>query len=549
MKIRFVFSATAALLVSTLPALAQTADMARPLQENGPPVLRPPAANRAPVQVVRPAPAAPAGGPSAAIRSIVVTGNTVFTREQLAAVLGPASGQTYDLAGLSGLAQKLTAFYQSAGYPFARAYLPAQDLSRGELHIQVLEGHYGTVQAEGEPAFTQDAQRFLAPLQRGDIMAGRTLERVTLILDDQPGIRTRPIVKPGEQVGEGDLAVQVERDHRVTGDVGIDNYGSRFMGRNRAHVDVDVDSPFRLGDQLAAQALYTDAGMWFGSLAYATPIGYSGLRGRVGYAHSYYELSGNFSTLKATGTADVASASLSYPLVRQQLENIVLSAGFDQKRLHDAQDTVATFSDKSSSTLHVAANFDRRDERLGGPGVTYGMVSLTGGHLRLPAELLPTDEATARTAGSFAKVNLDIARIQSLRTGLDLYARASVQRSDKNLDASEKFGLGGIDGVRAYPTGEGYGDSGWLTQLELRYAVDGLVPYLFYDAGSVEINRSPWTAADNRRTIAGAGVGLRAVLGRFSVNMAIATRTQGGQATSDKQQGRAVFWAAGEYRF
>src|SRR5205085_11562743 len=116
----------------------------------------------------------------------------------------------------------------------------------------------------------------------------------------------------------------------------------------RAHASVDVDSPFMLGDQIAAQALYTQEGMWFGSLAYSAPLGYSGLRGRASYTHSYYDLAGSFAALGARGTADVASMGLSYPIVRSQVRNLTLSASVDHKRLHDRQDATLTNTQKSS---------------------------------------------------------------------------------------------------------------------------------------------------------------------------------------------------------
>ena len=139
MKTLLVLGASAALACAAADAAAQSAADTRPLQENGPPALRPPAPNRAPVTVQpAPVPAPAVGGPSAFIRAITISGNTVFSREQLAAVLGPASGKNYDFSALAALVQRITAMYQAAGYPFARAYLPPQNLSAGQLRIEIL---------------------------------------------------------------------------------------------------------------------------------------------------------------------------------------------------------------------------------------------------------------------------------------------------------------------------------------------------------------------------------------------------------------------------
>ena len=156
--------------------------------------------------------------------------------------------------------------------------------------------------------------------------------------------------------------------------------------------------------------------------------------------------------------------------------------------------------------------------------------------------------------GSFNKWNLDIARIQATPVnGLSVFGRFSGQSASKNLDSSEKFGLGGAQGVRAYPTGEGYGDSGWLAQLEGRYAMGEFSPYAFYDAGEVRINAKTDSLttqpATNKRSIAGAGVGTRYAQGPWSVDAALAWRTHGGEADDANTRRNPRAWVTATYRF
>jgi hemolysin activation/secretion protein len=538
------------LLVSAcLPALAQQLPDTGPLlQENARPLPRP-AVNGAPVvQLAPPALAAQDGGVRVTLRRIVFTGNDHISGDALLAALGPVEGKSYDFAGLSALAARVNTWYQQAGYPFARAYLPQQDLSNGELKIQIFEGRYGKVVAHGEPAFVPGTQGFLAALPVGSLIESDGLERVTLLIDDQPGVRTTPLVRPGEAVGTGDLLVEVQRDHRYKGEAGLDNFGTRATGRMRAHVSADADSPFMFGDQVSFQALYTDEHMWFGSLAYAAPLGHGGLRGKVSYTHSYYALADSFAALGASGTADVASLGLSYPLVRSQMRNLTLSASFDHKRLHDRQAVTDSGSDKASNVIPVNLSFDVRDQFIYA-GITYGALSWNRGRLQLDAASLATDGGSAHSAGSFSKINLDLARIQSLNKTVDLYARVSAQWAGANLDPSEKLGLGGVNGVRAYPNGEGYGDSGYLAQTELRYAAGALTPFLFYDAGRVTLQKSPWMEAVNHRSIAGAGLGLRYAGEHWSAGLTAAWRTRGGVPQSDSAHATPSLLANATYRF
>ena len=528
-------------------ALAQQG--AQPLQENGPRALREPApAAPSPLPPAPPPATVPPGGLTVTLKQLDIHGNALIPQDELLQALGPVVGKTFDFAGLSALADSISKHYRAEGYPFARAYLPQQDLQQGVLRIEVLEGRYGQITAHGDPSLSPGAQRFLSSLQPGSVIESQQLERVTLILDDQPGVRSIPVVRPGKEVGTGDLAVEVQRDHRYAGEVGIDNNGSRYTGRNRAHASLDVDSPFTLGDQLSLQGMYTNEQMWFGSASYALPLGASGLRGRIGYARSYYALADSFSALNANGTADVNSAGLSYPLVRSQRSNITLSATLEHKRLHDRQGAANSSSEKFSNSLPLSLNFDQRDTLLLG-GVTYGAVSWTSGRLNLDSALLQTDASTARTAGQFSKFNLDLARIHSVAEHVDLYGRVSGQWASKNLDSSQKFGLGGPNGVRAYPSGEGYGDSGSLLQIELRYAAGALMPYVFYDSGRITANRDPWTADSNHRSLAGAGAGLRYDNRAFNAALVLAWRTHGGAPRSEPHESQAMIWASAGYRF
>jgi hemolysin activation/secretion protein len=366
---------------------------------------------------------------------------------------------------------------------------------------------------------------------------------VTLLLNDQPGDRTIPLVRPGEEIGTGDLLVEVQRSHRYKGDAGLDNYGTHATGRMRAHFSFDADSPFMLGDQISLQGLYTEDHMWFGSAAYAAPLGHRGLRGKVSFTHSFYELAGSFAALGARGTADVASLGLSYPLLRSQLRNLTLSASLDHKRLHDRQSATDTRSDKASTVIPVNIAFDVRDQFIYA-GITYGALSLVRGSLSLDGDSAALNDASARTAGSFSKVNFDLARIQSLNKRIDLYGRLSVQRAGANLDPSEKLGLGGVNGVRAYPNGEGFGDNGWLTQFEARYSMGTMVPFAFYDAGRVTLSKSPWVEGMNYRALAGAGLGLRYAGEHWNANLMLAWRTRGGRRNPTTGPARRRCWRA-----
>lgn len=495
----------------------------------------------------------PAGGQQVTLTSVSITGNHVFTEAELKAALGPVQGQAFDLAGLRGLTERIGAHYRAGGYPFARAFLPPQALNTGELRIEVVEGRYGKVAVSGDASLAPSAQGYLAALQPGQAIESTELERATLILDDLPGIKVTPIIRPGQELGTGDLDVRVSRASAISGDVGVDNHGNRYTGQNRLRANLQWDSPFLFGDQVTVRTLLSDEDMWLGSLGYSLPVGASGLRAQLSYARTSYELGKDFSNLDATGTADVVSAGLTYPLRRSQRSNLTVGISLQHKKLHDEQGAAASDNRKLSNSLPVSLQFDHRDV-FGGGGITYGTVVYTRGDLKLDAGLKASDIASRQdTRGSFNKLNLDVARVQALPAGLSLFGRFSGQWADQNLDSSESFSLGGAYGVRAFPSGEGNGDAGWLAQAELRYTMGDFMPYVFHDNGRVAVNarasRILPAVTDNHRSVAGGGVGLRYLHDVWNADVNVSWRTQGGKPQSDTVDRNPRVWFTLSYAF
>ena len=537
----------ATLVAGTAAATTQQPDAGQTLQELRPAPPLPPPSPTLPIQPPATAPAQP-GGPKVEIQSILIKGNSLVTTEKLLALLQDAPGQSFDLAGLKGLADRISSYYHANDYPFARALIPAQTMKDGALEIDIIEGRYGKVTVTGDPR-AQEAQGFLNSLEPGAVIEGKPLERAVLILGDQPGYKVVPIIRPGQETGTGDLGLRLEREKRFGGSVGGDNYGNRYTGQWRGQLDLYANSPLMLGDRFDISGIYTEENMWFGSARYDLPIGTSGLRANIGYAHTHYELGGSFSSLDAHGTAKIASAGLSYPIVRSQKTNLSISAGYQHKWLNDDEDATETNDSKSSDDVSLAVNFDSRDGFLGG-GIIYGSLGWTHGILNLDHGLEEGDRSTAKSQGQFDKFNLDVVRLQALPVdNLTLFTRVSAQIAADNLDSSEDFGLGGPYGVRAYPTGESYGDEGLLAQLELRYAIGPVTPYGFFDYGYSIINQDPWTSGDNHRSLGGGGLGVRVAYHGWNADALVAWRSFGGKPQSDTKDRVPLFWVSLSYDF
>lgn len=483
--------------------------------------------------------AAEVGGAKVQLNAIRLQGNQVFSAEKLLALLGDYQGQQYDLAGLQGLANQISQFYRDQGYVFASALLPAQDLASGELKIHVIEGRYGKVNTLGDLAAA--TQRFVSPLQPGDVIESSLLERQLMIMGDLPGVVVVPVMRPGEQLGTGNLDVQVSETQRITGRISADNHGSRFSGAYRGRGDVQVNRLLMVGDELSVSALYTSEETWLGSLSYALPLIANGLRGSLSYSHTDYTLGKGFEGY--TGTAGIFAAGVSYPLLRSQTSNLRLSATLQHKDLNDTADISNYKKATESYSLPLALMFDHRDA-LGRGGITWGSLSATPGQM---------ETRTSQTGGaisddeSFLLVNLEVVRLQALAEKLSLYGRFNSQWANrKQLDGSESFSIGGPSGVRAFPVGEGSDSRGWLTQIELRYQLGwGISPYVLLDAGRTIRGGTD----EEARELAAAGLGARYNHQGFSADLVSAWELDGGDAQADGRQQEPRLWFNASYSF
>jgi len=481
-------------------------------------------------------PARPAFKPSTsarlALRSFRVTGSTVFAETELLAQLQDYVGKDVTFADLDQAAARISRHYRERGYMVARAYLPAQDIQDGAVEIAVIEGRFGSVTLDNESRLRDSVVRRHVDGFAGSVVTESGLDRQLLLLNDLPGAgNARATLRPGAKVGESDMTVELSPAPLASGSVEYDNHGNRFTGANRLTGKLNLLSPLGLGDMLHAQLTKGFNGLEYGRLAYQLPVGGDGLKLGGAYSHSNYRLGRGFSALNADGEADTHTMNVSYPFIRRRNFNLYGHAAYDWRDFQDRVGATAIVADKSSRAATFTLNGDARDALLGG-GITVFSAGYSGGRLNLETPVVrAVDDATARTLGNFSKWNINVLRLQSLGERLSAYVSFSGQKAGKNLDSSEKFVLGGANGVRAYPQGEASGDTGYLATLELRYTfsiavVPGVLqPFAFVDTGGVTLNENPFAAGPNNRHLSGGGVGLMwANGGDFQMKFTLAKR-------------------------
>lgn len=519
------------------------------LQQLPPPTTPAPVAPNIRIEQTTAPAAAQADSTRVLVRVLHVSGASVFTEATLVAATGFQPGAQLSMADLQVMAARITDYYHRHGYFVAQAYLPAQQVSDNKVTIAVSEGHYGKVTLHNSSNLsTPLAQAKLEGLNSGDPITIAPLENRLLLLSDVPGVRVSSTLAPGEAPGTSDLLVDIAPGPRISGSVDADNAGNPYTGEYRVGATVNLNNPLGRGDVASLRVLTSGRGLRYGRASYQMQVG----RATVGAAYSKltYRLGEQFKPLGAHGSAEVASVYGFYPLLRSRDTNLTAGLVYEDKTFQDKIDLFHSVSDRKARVLSGQLYGNHRDD-FGGGGVTSFFVSLSAGSLDIQTPAVrAADAVTARSNGSYSKLWFNLSRLQRLTDLWSLDASFTAQLASKNLDPSEKMVLGGMDGIRGYPQGEGFGDEGYLARLELRRLLPGLSDHVpgqvhligFVDSGHVTINKNPWYAGSNSENISSAGVGVTWVdPGDFSVRMYYARRLGSQRAISaPDRSGR--FW-------
>jgi len=433
---------------------------------------------------------------------------------------------------LREVVQRITALYREQGYFLARAVLPPQDVTDGVITVRVLEGQLDSadgVRLNIDPPATGAAPSRLnrdlaqrvatASLPMGQPLRLADVERGLLLLNDLPGVSAGANLEPGSAPDTTRLVIDVAEQPVWRASLAADNHGSRYTSSNRASLQINADNPSGQGDQATLQLTASPNGDYrYARLGYNVLASAGGLRLGGSLSGLNYRVGQELAALDARGSANVMGLSARYPLLRSRSANVFGNLSADVKQLRN-QSLGTRTSDKRVDLLSAGFSGDRTDNLLG-PGTTLFDLSLNLGTLDLAANAasLQQDQGPqgAKTQGSFAKINFGATRVTRAHPRLTLVTQLQGQWASKNLDSSEKFLLGGVAGVRAYPSGEAAGDTGMRASVDARWlalshAKSGEWNLLaFADWGRIQQFKRPAElvqTTSNRVQLAGVGVG------------------------------------------
>jgi len=487
------------------------------------------------------------------VDAFIFSGNLSIASDQLASLLQHFTGRKLSIRDLNQAVDVVTLHYRQQGFLLAQAYLPEQDISNNTVEIAIIEGQLGELEFNSAEGLDETFLRSIAKrqLQAADTIRENNLVRNITLLNSLPGIKAVAQLNPGTKTGTSDATITLETEPRWQGILSANTFGNRYTGREVLNGTLFLNNLAGRGDQATLNLRSSNHERQRGiQLGYMIPVHASGTLLNFNYSFVDYRLSGEFSTLKASGDSEYISIGLDQPLVRSRHQNLTFRTNVSHKEVNDDVATFLLKNHRNIEAMDLGLYADWRDRKSS--GFNQLGVNIKAGYVDFRNSVAQNlDDTGAETAGEFIKYNLFASRVQPVSQRINLTMHAEYQGTNKNLDSAEKLSIGGINRWRNFAELPTSADRGLIAGLELRAMLaqenslasflqtTTLSPYVFYDAGRGIINHSA-LSKDNHVKSTHAGLGLDAAFAqRWYLGLALSHQKREVDGSQSEHETRA----------
>lgn len=458
------------------------------------------------------------------VERVMLVGNTVFSREDMADLLATVEGKTVSIEALQALAEGITQRYREAGYVTSSAVLGNQALTpQGEVTIQVLEAGVDTVVIEGTRRLRKGYLRDrLGPSLTSPLHINR-LETSLRLLQRDPLFKSLTAQLEILAPTQTQLRVIVEEAKSVSGAVQLSNDSPASVGSERLQVVGRDRNLTGRGDTLQlSYARTTTSGSESLDLAYSIP-----LTPQNGTLSLRTVFDRNRITQVPLDAFDITGASQFYqlswrqPLHRSLTAELALSLDLAHRNgqtfLFGSPQPFGVGPDEEgvsrTTVIRFGQDYLRRD--------AIGVWSLRSQFNIGTGWLDGTINATPIPDSRFVSWSGQVQRVEALNTDHLLVWQLDTQLTSDSLLPSEQFVIGGRQSLRGYRQNARSADNGLRVSVEDRITLERdrtgqslvqLIPFL--EGGVV------WNHPNNPNTLLsptvllGVGVGLEWIMER-----------------------------------
>lgn len=423
-------------------------------------------------------------------------------------------GSCIGTKGISLIMSRLQNALIEKGWTTTRIVAPPQDLSAGELIIEVIEGEISDILHDGEKKARTKFFNSI-PTKPGRLFNLRDIEQGLENFRRIPTVEADFSIKPSGEPGKSDLVIRHKQGFPLRMLATIDDSGSKSTGKYQGSFTISYDNPLGVSDMFYVTIQNELAGKNYGergnsgySTHYSIPWGYSLFS--MDYSNSKYHqtVAGAFQDYLYSGEFEKYEAEISRVLSRDHVGVTTLSMlGFHRRSQNYIDDTEVVVQRRAVS----GAELELAHHRSVGSGKLEASITYRRGFDALGA--LPAPEEDFGDGTSKMRVwllNVSIKTpINFKGNKLSYYGSLSGQFNETPLTHKDKISIGGRYSVRGFD-GKNVlsGDRGMSMRNELSVSL-GNSPYSFYsgvDWGRV--GRS-FSRGQSGSSLVGAFVGLR----------------------------------------
>ncbi len=266
------------------------------------------------------------------VRKIELTGNTVFTNEELSQLTLPYENRIITTGELQELRYKLTLYYVNRGYINSGALIPDQRVVDGVIRIHIVEGKLAELDISGNKRLRRGyiSKRLLSDSE-SVLYVKELQERLQLLQQSELIDRINAELSPGVKLGEAVLNVEVAEHTPWQLAFVVANNRSPSIGAIRGQVFAGFRNITGWGDSISIRYGLSDGADDF-AVAYSVPVTASDTKLSLSYDRSDSSvIEEPFNALVIDSDRETFRVSLTHPVIRTLQRTLRLGLALDRR--------------------------------------------------------------------------------------------------------------------------------------------------------------------------------------------------------------------------
>ena len=261
------------------------------------------------------------------VRDVMVTGNTVFSDEEINEVTAPFKNRTLVTEDLERLRLSLTLLYINKGYLTSGAIIPDQDVAAGVIAVHIIEGKLSRINVEGNRWFRSSYLHDRLELgSQTPVQLQPLQEQLQILQQDRRVERINAELRPGDERGESILNVRVEDRQPFHASMEVNNYQTPLVGEIRGIGTLSHDNLTGNGDVLSVSYGQSSGAFPIVDASYVLPLNRYGTTFSPYYRRYDFKLIEQpFSPLNMKTDTEIIGMNLRQPVYRSVSDEVALS--------------------------------------------------------------------------------------------------------------------------------------------------------------------------------------------------------------------------------